>query len=387
MLTRLSQLHPDLPAALLAAIMLSIAWPTTGESHDVPASLWPVLGVMQVLPIVMLRRWPFYAWAASAAGAVVWWVLFDPLPVAPMPWPVTHFLILLLTILVAAMLAAPVEVGLVTLGSVVLFLVAMPDELKPWAIGAVLTVAFGLLIRWLVLSRRQLAEQSEATEVERARRAVVEERSRIARELHDGVAHHMSMVVVQAQSAPYRLDDVSPQAREEFAGIESAARQALNEVRGVLGVLRQENNAGETAPQPGIAQMPALLEGTRAAGVDVSWRLDIRPEECPTGTALVLHRILQESLANASRHAPGAPVEVTLARSGSHAELAVRNGPPTRAEDVITADRGGGNGISGMRARAEAVGGTFYAAPSQDGGFVVHASVPLEGRPQLTGLG
>ncbi|AKU16628.1 sensor histidine kinase [Luteipulveratus mongoliensis] len=383
---RLAAKQPDVLPVLAAAIMLAIAWPTIWVSHEVPASIQPVLALMEVAPLLMMRRWPFFAWVASAGGAVIW-LFVDQTANAPMPWPVTHFLILLTAILVAAMLASVLEVVLVTVGSATLFFSAMPSELKPWGVGAVLVVAFGLLIRWLVLSRRQLAAQSEATEVEKARRAVVEERSRIARELHDVVAHHMSMVVVQAQSAPYRLTDVSPEVREEFSGIESSARQALNEVRGVLGVLRQEESPADTAPQPGIAEMPGLLEATRNAGVDVSWRLDVRPEECPTGTALVLHRILQESLANATRHAPGAPVEVTLDRTAEGAEMAVRNGPPTRLEDVLPDEHSGGNGIPGMRARAEAVAGRFYAAPSADGGFVVHVSVPLEGRPQLAGLG
>ncbi|MDE9367503.1 sensor histidine kinase [Luteipulveratus sp. YIM 133132] len=379
--------YPDALPVLIAALALAIAWPTIGVTHRAPTSLWPLLAVMEIVPLLMVRRWPFYAWVASAIGAAVWWLGVEQLAGSLLPWPVVHFLVLLLTILVAAMLAAPVEVAVVTAGSVTLFVAAMPDGLKGWGLGAVLLVAFGLLVRWLVLSRRQLAEQSEATEVERARVAVVEERTRIARELHDVVAHHMSMVVVQAQSAPYRLGDVSPQAREEFASIESSARQALNEVRGVLGVLREEKGPAPTAPQPGIEQMPGLLESSRSAGIDVAWRIDVRPEECPAGTALVLHRILQESLANASRHAPGARVEVTLNQADRHAELAVRNGPAVRAEDAARAEHFGGNGISGMRARAEAVGGTLEAGASPDGGFCVRARLPLQGRPELAGLG
>lgn len=384
---RVTQQQPDLLPLLLTVIAFTIAWPTITATHSVNSSLLPVLAAMEVVPLLVMRRAPFAAWGMSAVGAVVWWQLIAQLPTAPMPWPVMHFLVLLTTVLVAAMLAELIEVMVVVIASVLLCLLAMPNDQKAWAVGIALFAIFGLLMRWLVLSRRELARQSEETELERARRAILEERSRIARELHDVVAHHMSMVVVQAQSAPVRLTEVSDETRAEFARIESSARQALNEVRGVLGVLRQEGSTAETAPQPGLEQLPELLEATRAAGVDLTWRLALRPQECPRGTALVLHRIVQESLTNATRHSPGAPVVVTLDGEASVATLAVRNGLPT-GPLTEGGDRGtGGNGIPGMTSRAEAMGGHLRAEPTPDGGFVVQVQVPLEGRPRLTGLG
>lgn len=385
---RLVVRYPDALLVVLAGIMLSITWPNIGLTHDVPASLQPVLATMTVIPVLMLRRWPLLGWALSVGGAVLWWATIDAVFTAPMPWPVTHFLILLATVFASALWAELRYVPLVVVVTGLLFGFALSEELKVgWIVGQALIVVFGLLIRWLVLSRRQLAQQSEETEVERARRAVVEERTRIARELHDVVAHHMSMIVVQAQSAPVRVADLSPAAQEEFAAIESSARQALNEVRGVLGVLRDQEQQIEVAPQPGLEEMPALLESSRAAGVNVTWHLQLPPQECPTGTALVLHRILQESLTNASRHAPGAPVEVTLAKEEGQAVLTVRNAPPLQLAEEAATETSGGNGITGMQARAEAVGGTLQAIRSSDGGFVVHAVVPLQGRPQLAGLG
>ena len=373
----------DLLLALLAVIMFSIGWPTITPSNHVPQSLQPAMTVMEVVPILLLRRWPFYAWCVSAAGAVLWWVGTSHVAGAPMPWPVVHFLILLLTIVIAAMFARLQEVGIVVALTATLFGIAMPTEMKAWAFGQALFVAFGLMVRWLVISRRELAKASEETEAERARRAVVEERSRIARELHDVVAHHMSMMVVQAQSAPVRLEGVSPEIRDEFASIERSAREALNEVRGVLGVLREEraeHDAGAPlAPQPGAADLTGLLEGARAAGVDISWHLGLGEDDISAGVGLVLHRILQESLANASRHAPGAPVEVTLARHGRTIQLLVRNGPPARRPVTAWPDEAGGNGIPGMRTRAEAVGGDLHAEPTDDGGFVVQAMIPAAG--------
>lgn len=365
---------------LLAALFFTITWPTTSVTHRLPETLQPVFALMTVVPLLVLaaRQPPFIAWGASMVGSLLWLVV-PRVGDWPMPWPVTHFLVLLLTVLLVAMYSRLVEVTGAAVVTAVFFLVVMTGDLKAWAIGVLITIAFGLLLRWLVLSRRQLAKQTEDTEVERARRAVVEERSRIARELHDVVAHHMSMVVVQAQSAPYRVEDVSPGAKEEFAAIESSARQALNEVRGVLGVLRQEDGPAQTAPQPGLGDLPSLLESSRAAGMDLRWQLDIGEDRCPPGTGLVLHRILQEALANASRHAPGALVEVTLADRAGEADLEVRSAPGARTSS--DPDTGGGNGIPGMRARAEAVGGHLHAGAMPGGGFVVHAVVPLPGRP------
>lgn len=375
--------RPSVLAALLAALFFTITWPTMGVTHEVTPSLQPLLALMTVTPLVLLaaRQRAVLAWAAGMVVSLAWLVV-PRVGDWPMPWPVTHFLVLLLTVLGVAMVARFVEVAVATVVTALFFLVVMDQGLKPWAVGVVIVVAFGLLARWLLLSRRQLARQAEDAEVERARRAVLEERSRIARELHDVVAHHMSMVVVQAQSAPYRVDDVSPGAREEFVAIESSARQALTEVRGVLGVLRQEDGPSATAPQPGLADLPALLESSSAAGMDLRWQLDIGSDRCPPGTGLVLHRILQEALANASRHAPGAPVEVTLLERAGEADLTVRSAKGVRPPS--SSDAGGGHGIPGMRTRAEAVGGHLHAGGSGDGGFVVHAVVPLAGRPSLS---
>jgi len=366
--------HPDVALALLAGIALAIAWPTIHLTQRVPSSLQPVFALMSVAPLVLLRREPFIAWAVSTVGSLIWF--FVPrVGDWPMPWPVMHFLVLLLTVVVVALLAPARQVALTTAVTAGWFLLVMPWALKPWALGVLVIVAFALLARWLRTARRQLASREEEAETERDRRAVLEERSRIARELHDVVAHHMSMVVVQAQSAPYRVEAVSPEAKEEFAGIESAARQALTEVRGVLGLLREDRADPETAPQPSLADLPSLLEASRAAGMELRWSLDL--EDCPPGTALVLHRVLGEALANAARHAPGASVVVELREHAGHAELSVSNSPGSSPSPVA----GGGHGIEGMHARAQAVGGHVITGAIPGGGFEVRARLPLTGRP------
>lgn len=389
-LTKGAAAHPFVLLWALALLLLVVTWSTTTVTHDVPDSLLPVLALMTVAPLVVLAagQRAIAAWVVSMAASLVWLVVPGHAD-WPMPWPVTHFLVLLLTVLVVALAGAAREVALATVVTALLFLVVMDTGLKPWAIGVVVIVAFGLLVRWLVLSRRQIARQEEEAEVERARRAVVEERSRIARELHDVVAHHMSMVVVQAQTAPYRVPGLTPEAKGELAGIEESARAALQEVRSVLGVLREEGTPAATAPQPTLADLPALLESSRAAGMDLTWHLGVDPERCPPGTGLALHRVLQEALANASRHSPGSSVRVELLPV--HAEdspraalLTVGTSPSSGAARPVT-EQGGGHGIPGMRTRVEAVGGVLTAGPTPEGGFVVTAQVPLDDRPGLGG--
>lgn len=375
--------RPDVALVLLALLALAITWPTIGVTHRVAVSLWPVLAFMTVIPVLFLRRAPAIGWAATIGSCLVWWLLVPELATSPMPWPVMQFLILLATLLAVAIWAQWYEIGAVVAATGALLWLAMPETLQGWAFGQIGIVVVGLLLRWLVVSRRELAQQTERTETERAQRAVVEERSRIARELHDVVAHHMSMIVVQAQSAPLRLGVDRPEVTKEFTEIEHSAREALGEVRGVLGVLRDERGEAERAPQPGLEQMPPMLEATRAAGMQLTWSLRIHPHECPPGTALVLFRVLQESLANAARHAPGSEVDVLLQRETDDAVLTVRN----RAGAAAAPERGGGAGIAGMTARAEAVGGTLSAEPDGGGGFVVRAQVPMAGRPTAGALG
>jgi signal transduction histidine kinase len=167
-------------------------------------------------------------------------------------------------------------------------------------------------------------------------------------------------------------------------------------------VLRDENGPVETAPQPDLAQLPALVKASKAAGMPLTSRLRLDPARVPPGTALVLYRVAQESLANAARHAPGAAVELTLEEDSGWARLMVRNSPPPahaqtpgvrnvgEEADHVRGREGddatGGNGIRGMFERVRAVGGTFEAEPV-GAGFVVIATVPLTGRPQVAGLG
>ncbi len=224
-------------------------------------------------------------------------------------------------------------------------------------------------------TQRALAAQAERTEVERARRAVLEERTRIARELHDVVAHHMSLIAVRAETAPYRLSDLPESARAEFGSLSAVAREALADMRRLLGVLRHDQPAG-LAPQPRLSDLPALVDAARRAGVSVELSVPPALDQMPSGIGVCAYRIVQESLSNASQHAPGATVTVSVDHDSGAVQLRVANGPGDPA-DPSGNERGPGHGLTGMRERVALLGGSLSAGPAPGGGFVVSAVLPL----------
>jgi signal transduction histidine kinase len=249
-------------------------------------------------------------------------------------------------------------------------------------------------------AEQDLTAQTQQTQAERTQRTTLEERTRIARELHDVVAHHMSLVAVRAETAPYRLTDLPEPVRAEFAALSDAAREALADMRRLLGVLRY-NQPAALAPQPQLADLPALVDAARQAGVPVQLSVPESLARVPSGVALSAFRIVQESLSNASQHAPGAPVTVSVHLHAASVVVRVANGPaaaaaaanaasastatgyatgPGRATGIVEpADDapGPGHGLAGMRERVALLGGSLSAAPTQDGGFVVSAVLPL----------
>ena len=222
---------------------------------------------------------------------------------------------------------------------------------------------------------RQLAEQERRHSGERA---LLEERQRIARELHDVVAHHMSVIAIQAEAAPYKVADPPPELVESFGDIRASALSGLTELRRVLGVLRSDGP--DTAPQPGLADLDALLDSARSGGVSVTADLQRAPRPLPEGVDLSAYRIVQEALSNAMRHAPGSHVQVKLAYRADGLVIEVRNDAarrPSRPGGQRCRADGGGHGIIGMRERATMLGGSLDAGPTGDGGFQVTAVLPV----------
>ncbi|GAA5206465.1 sensor histidine kinase [Streptomyces thinghirensis] len=245
--------------------------------------------------------------------------------------------------------------------------------------GIALVLAGALRERYEV--QRRLAEQETISEAERGRRTLLEERARIARELHDVVAHHMSVITVQADTAAYRIDGLPPDVQEEFTSIAATARESLGEMRRLLGVLRNEEAHGELAPQPGLTRIGQMVEATVRAGVPV----EFAPcdADVPEAVGLSAYRIVQEALANVVRHAPGAPTRVSVSVSepgsqdGARLTVLVVNGPPPEPPAAPLEEGGTGHGLVGMRERVRIAGGTLDAGPLPDGGFRVAAQLPL----------
>ena len=224
-------------------------------------------------------------------------------------------------------------------------------------------------------AQRSLAAQTERVEAERARRAVLEERTRIARELHDVVAHHMSLIAVRAETAPYRLTGLTESARAEFSSLSEVAREALAEMRRLLGVLRHDQPAA-LAPQPQLSDLPALVDAARQAGAPVEFSAPTALGQVPAGVGVCAYRIVQESLSNASQHAPGAPITVSIDHDRGAVLLRVANGPGGHPAPSGNEHRPG-HGLTGMHERVALLGGSLTAGPAPDGGFVVSAVLPI----------
>ncbi|MEU9374465.1 sensor histidine kinase [Streptomyces sp. NPDC048255] len=352
------------------------------------------LGVAQTVPLLLAVTRPMAAWAvillADTFGAVL---LLRADGVAGHPWPWTPMVIVGYLVLMACLglresIRTLVGVWLVT-GGVGAVLGFFPPQ-GVMNTAALLFVLAGVMLaltgalRGLGDAQQRIAEQESISEAERARRTLLEERARIARELHDVVAHHMSVITVQADSAPYRLPGMPEPVREEFEAIAASARESLGEMRRLLTVLRGDGANGgpgadgERAPQPGIGRLQQLVEATVRAGQPVELSLAAEAQRAaPPAVDLSAYRIVQEALANVVRHAPGAPTRVSVTVDEDEVLVLVVNGP-ARDAVVELESSGTGHGLVGMRERVRLTGGTLDTGPLPDGGFRVAARLPLD---------
>ncbi|MFE6282551.1 sensor histidine kinase [Streptomyces sp. NPDC057877] len=362
---------------------------------------------VQGVAVVVALWWPGRAWALSLAGAVVLALAVrptlaeHPLPGPNWPWDTPEVLAHAVVLLLLA-LRLPLGRALAALAGTALATFLMQGVIggqRYSGTGTVtvalcgLAVLVGTALRGRSEARTQLVQQETITAEERARRTLLEERSRIARELHDVVAHHMSVISIQAQVAPHLVENPSDELKENLAGIRQNAVEALTELRRVLGVLRSEipvtpddryglgeagPGAAPDAPQPTLDRLGALIENTRATGLRIV--TDIRGERgrpYPPGVELSAYRIVQEALSNVLRHAPGAAVrvEVTHYRDGLY--LAVVN---SRPQVPVQPSPGAGHGLLGMRERAAMLGGHVMTTRTGNG-FAVTAFLPRDGAP------
>jgi len=332
-----------------------------------------------VLPVPLAARYPLMGWRIAWLGLLV-----VPLTGASWlgswPWGPVQILVLLAVFCAAGVRhQRPVLWWMWALTLIPWWLWSAPHRLG-CVLGTVGFTAAAIAVDSMSTRRRAqqaLADQTELTELEQARRAVLEERAKIARELHDVVAHHMSLIAVRAETAPYRLAGLPAPVTAEFGALSEAAREALTDMRRLLGVLRNDEPAAR-GPQPRLADLPVLIDAAREAGVPVELTGPPALGEVPSGVGVCAYRIVQESLSNASRHAPGASVTVSVDQGTSAVLLRVANGPGGPGESCEPGDRTGrdGHGLAGMRERVALLGGSLTAGPAPGGGFVVSAVLP-----------
>ena len=377
---------PAIAGGVLALIAVTEAI-TRAAVTDVSAQVGLVLCLLALfttLPLVVLRPEP--AAVAVSAACVLSLALFHTLTVAGLAVQ----LIVLYRLgrctgrLIAVGLAAPFA-ALAIAGSAG---ATAARTSEAW----ILTILLASLAPAAALTGIALRARSEAAQSSDARQAIVGtlyehtargERARISRELHDVVAHHISMIAVQAETARLTTPGLPPAGAERLLSIGDTARAALTEMRRLLGVLREDADVGQPdlQPQPGLRQLNELLDAAReASGVGTRLILRGAPAALDPGVELAAYRIVQEALTNARRHAPGAAVDVELHYADDGLRLRVRdNGPGPPSPPSASASAGAGHGLLGMRERAVAVGGELHTCAAPGGGFLVTASLPGKG--------
>jgi signal transduction histidine kinase len=337
-----------------------------------------LLSAGAVLPVAIAVRRPVVAWRVAYPMLFLGTVVAGPTEAWPWaPVQIIGFLVVLL--LLAATEDSMLTAWAAGFSVVVPFLYTDQANAIGVAVLLVVVALFGDVLSRRRRAGEQLAEQAELTELERARRAVLEERARIAREMHDVVAHHMSMIAVQAETAPYRLPDLPDAARAELAGIATSARSALTDMRRLLGALRADTDEPMKEPQPGLSELPALVHRAQEAGMAVTFgTADV--DDVPEAVGLAAYRIAQEALANAARHAAGSAVHLSVRGLPDRIELTVHNEPGAGGTAPAA---GHGHGLIGIQERVELLGGEMSAGPDGVGGYLVEAMLPFstEGAP------
>jgi signal transduction histidine kinase len=361
----------DAVIAFICFILTTNTLDSQDQVHGNPYSHITLLFFALIIsvPLLARTRFPALAWAASALSLVVTSTGIGPSAISSavyLPAGVLVYGLCLYAVAVRCKTWFAVSAGLVTLAGAIL----IDAQTAVGAVLAAIPLLAGAYVRSRRSSRVELAEQAKQHEGERA---LLEERQRIAREMHDIVAHHMSVIAIQAEAGPRKVADPPPELVDSFRDIRAVALDGLTELRRLLGVLR--TGTPDTTPQPGLGQLTGLLDSARNAGVPVELSVSGVPRPLPQGMDLSAYRILQEALSNAMRHAPGSTVRVEVAYFPSSMVIKVRN-------DLSLAGNGNGpvvvagHGIIGMRERAAMLGGQLDAGPTDDGGFLVAAVLP-----------
>jgi signal transduction histidine kinase len=344
-------------------------------------TLWiaiPTVAVL-VLPLLARRRFPFaapaYYWLLAAAISFGDGVLLAFIGSLSIVGLASAFLL--------GNLKDPLKAGvglIIVLVGIVIVVYNIPGETA----SDLVFIPLRFVVAWVAgYALRERAEQAEAAEerathAERereaaARIAVAEERARIARELHDIVAHAVSVMVLQVGAVRHKLPDSLAEDRDALRGVERAGRRALAEMRRLLAAMRREGDEAELVPQPGLDGLGSLLDEIGRAGLPVELHVDGAPFPLPRGVDLSAYRIVQEGLTNALKHAHASDADVTVRYGPDELEIEVRdNGTGTATSDGL------GHGLIGVRERVKIYGGTMSAGTASNGGFVLSTSLPLD---------
>jgi len=369
--------------ALVAVLVVAtemLAWSDHGPGEPIAGPQWltATLPLLLDVPLLVRRRRPLLSWLLIIAGVALQAVVSRNsaegleilVPLAVGSYSVAAYgnrrnaVIGLIALLAGYSVFAWEDRG---------FQSGRSSEL--WAtafFGAMMVAAW--LVGTSVNNRREVAAtaaRARAAE-EGARAAVASERLRLARDLHDVVAHNLSVVVLQAAGARAQAADVSADSSGSLEKIETSAREALVEMRRMLGALRTEDESVPISPQPGIADLGSLVNGVRAAGLPVTLTTRGDLDGLPAVVGLSAYRIVQEALTNTARHAGPARASVVIERTGGNLDIEVTddgNGPEPAGPP--------GHGLAGMRERAVLLGGDLDARPGTEGGFVVRARLPV----------
>ncbi|MFJ3609799.1 sensor histidine kinase [Streptomyces hydrogenans] len=359
--------HPwavDAGLALLvqAAVTMPFVVPRPPELE--PAT-WSAYGLtaLTVLPLVWRRRAPMAVLLAVLATSTLYRLALEG-PGQPLPY---QGLLCVYTIAVLA----PAWQRAVTAG---LLLVAVPVSV--WLnTQSARELTFSLFVFAAAYVLGRLTDARQRAHLVEAERAAARERARIAREMHDILSHAVSLMIVQAEAGPVAVRRAPERAEAAFEAISATGRDAMDQLRRMLGVLRDEDSGDGRSPQPDLAELPALLDRVRAGGLDVRYETSGGLAGLPAPLAATAYRIAQEALTNTVRHARARTATVRIDRSGALLTVLVRDdgrGPRTAP------GRAAGHGLAGMRERAAAHGGTATAGPGPDGrGFEVRAELPV----------
>lgn len=357
--------------ALLAAVLTGLTVATlAGQGFDGVGWLGGALAILQVAPIALRQRAPVLTMAIIVFALSAYGLLgYGDFPNGGVSLLVAMFTVATLRTRAVAGVMFGATLAVITIAFVT------TSSAIGWA--EIVQSALVLLGAWMLgEGTRRWAQRAEHLAA-RAAQAVAEERVRIARELHDIVAHHMSVISLQAGLAEYVLDVDLPTARNAIATVGDASREALLDMRRLLDVLRVDHEEdADYSPQPGVAQLHELIDRTRSAGLTVNLAVTGPVRDLAPGADLCTYRVVQESLTNVLQHAGPATAQVDVDFGERALTVQITddgNGRPRRGTEV-------GHGIRGMRERAELFGGVLTAQPAKEGGFTVLLRLPLDER-------